>query len=110
MKKHKNDTGKQNRKRPAEAAESFTQVVHDGGIAVNYHNRSSTNSEFTAVVCLSALLGPLSITSAFEALVVSLGILRSRGTGSRCSKGLRDIVRVVKGRFSKGAVEQIALG
>jgi hypothetical protein len=37
MKTHKNDTGKQNRKRPAAAAESFTQVVHDGGIAVNYN-------------------------------------------------------------------------
>ena len=37
MKAHKKDTGKQNRKRPAEAAESFTQDVHDGGNAVNYN-------------------------------------------------------------------------
>jgi hypothetical protein len=37
MKTHKKDTGKQNRKRSAEAAESFTQVVHDGGNAVNYN-------------------------------------------------------------------------
>ena len=35
MKIHKKDTGKQNRKRPAEAAGSFTEVVHDGGNAVN---------------------------------------------------------------------------
>jgi hypothetical protein len=37
MKIHKKDTGKQNRKRPAEAAESFTQVAHDSGNAVNYN-------------------------------------------------------------------------
>ena len=37
MKTHKKDTGKQNRKRPAEAAGSFTQVAHDGGNAVNYN-------------------------------------------------------------------------
>ena len=36
-KTHKKDTGKQNRKRPAEAAGSFTQVAHDGGNAVNYN-------------------------------------------------------------------------
>ena len=39
MKTQKKDTGKQNRKRPAEAAESFTQVAHDGGNAVNYNAR-----------------------------------------------------------------------
>ena len=37
MKTHKKDTGKQNRKRPAETAGSFTQVAHDGGNAVNYN-------------------------------------------------------------------------
>ena len=37
MKTHKKDTGKQNRKRPAEAAGSFTQVAHGGGNAVNYN-------------------------------------------------------------------------
>ena len=37
IKTHKKDTGKQNRKRPAEAAGSFTQVAHDGGNAVNYN-------------------------------------------------------------------------
>ena len=37
MKTHKKDTGKQNRKRPAEAAGSFTQVAHDDGNAVNYN-------------------------------------------------------------------------
>ena len=37
MKTHMKDTGKQNRKRPAEAAGSFTQVAHDGGNAVNYN-------------------------------------------------------------------------
>jgi len=37
MKTHKKDTGKQNRKRTAEAAGSFTQVAHDGGNAVNYN-------------------------------------------------------------------------
>ena len=37
MKTHKKDTGKQNRKRPAEAAESFTQVAHDGGNVVTYN-------------------------------------------------------------------------
>jgi hypothetical protein len=36
-KTHKKDTGKQNRKRPAEEAGSFTQVAHDGGNAVNYN-------------------------------------------------------------------------
>ena len=37
MKTHKKDTGRQNRKRPAEAAGSFTQVAHHGGNAVNYN-------------------------------------------------------------------------
>ena len=37
MKTCKKDTGRQNRKRPAEAARSFTQVAHDGGNAVNYN-------------------------------------------------------------------------
>ena len=37
MKTHKKDPGRQNRKRPAEAAGSFTQVVHDGENAVNYN-------------------------------------------------------------------------
>jgi hypothetical protein len=37
MKTHMKDTGKQNRKRSAEAAGSFTQVGHDGGNAVNYN-------------------------------------------------------------------------
>jgi hypothetical protein len=37
MKTHKKDTGKLNRKRPAEAAGLFTQVAHDGGNAVNYN-------------------------------------------------------------------------
>ena len=37
MKTHKKDTGKQNRKRPAEAAGSFTQIAHDGGNGVNYN-------------------------------------------------------------------------
>ena len=37
MKTHKKDTGKQNRKSPAKAAESFTQVAHDGGNTVNYN-------------------------------------------------------------------------
>ena len=37
MKTHKKDPGRQNRKRPAEAAGSFTQVAHDGGNAVNYN-------------------------------------------------------------------------
>ena len=37
MKTHKKDTGKQYRKRPAEAAGSFTQGAHDGGNAVNYN-------------------------------------------------------------------------
>jgi hypothetical protein len=37
MKTHKKDTGKQNRKRSAEAAGSFTQVAHDGGNAVKYN-------------------------------------------------------------------------
>ena len=41
MKIHKKDTGKQNRKRPAEAAGSFTQVAHDGGNAVNYNGSQS---------------------------------------------------------------------
>jgi hypothetical protein len=41
MKIHKKDTGKQNRKRPAEAAGSFTQVAHDGGNAVNYNATQS---------------------------------------------------------------------
>jgi hypothetical protein len=36
-KTHKKDAGKQNRKRSAEAAGSFTQVAHDGGNAVNYN-------------------------------------------------------------------------
>ena len=36
-KTHKKDPGRQNRKRPAEAAGSFTQVAHDGGNAVNYN-------------------------------------------------------------------------
>jgi hypothetical protein len=35
MKTHKKDTVRQHRKRPAEAAGSFTQVAHDGGNAVN---------------------------------------------------------------------------
>ena len=37
MKTYKKDTGRQNRKRPAEAAGSFTQVAHDGRNAVNYN-------------------------------------------------------------------------
>jgi hypothetical protein len=37
IKTHKKDPGRQNRKRPAEAAGSFTQVAHDGGNAVNYN-------------------------------------------------------------------------
>ena len=37
MKTHKKDPGRQNRKRPAEEAGSFTQVAHDGGDAVNYN-------------------------------------------------------------------------
>jgi hypothetical protein len=37
MKIHKKDTGKQNRKRPWEAAGSFTQVAHNDGNAVNYN-------------------------------------------------------------------------
>ena len=53
-------------------------------LLVFLYNRSS--------VCLSALSGPMFITSECVALVVCLGILRSRGTGPRCSKGLRDIV------------------
>ena len=36
-KTHKKDTGKQNRKRPAEAAGSFTQVAHDNVSAVIYN-------------------------------------------------------------------------
>ena len=34
IKTHKKDPGRQNRKRPAEAAGSFTQVAHDGGNAI----------------------------------------------------------------------------
>ena len=41
MKTHKKDPGKQNRKRPAEAAGSFTQVTQDGGNAVNYNATQS---------------------------------------------------------------------
>ena len=37
MKTHKKNPGRQNRKRPAEAAGSLTQVAHDGGNAVNYN-------------------------------------------------------------------------
>ena len=37
MKTHKKGTEKQNRKRPAEAAGSFTQVAHGCGNAVNYN-------------------------------------------------------------------------
>ena len=37
MKTQKKDPGKQNRKRPVEAAGSFTKVAHDGGNAVNYN-------------------------------------------------------------------------
>ena len=37
MKTHKKETGKQNRKRPAEAAGSFTQIAHDGGNGANYN-------------------------------------------------------------------------
>jgi hypothetical protein len=37
MKTHKKDPGRQTRKRPVEAAGSFTQVAHDGGNAVNYN-------------------------------------------------------------------------
>jgi hypothetical protein len=37
MKTHKEDTGKQNRKRPAEAVGSFTQVGHDDVSAVIYN-------------------------------------------------------------------------
>ena len=37
MKTHKKDPGRQNRKRPVEAAGSFTQVADDGGNAVNYN-------------------------------------------------------------------------
>jgi hypothetical protein len=33
----KKDAENQNRKRPAEAAGSFTQVAHDGGNTVNYN-------------------------------------------------------------------------
>ena len=37
IKTHKKDPGRQNRKRPAEAAGSFTQVAHGGGNAINYN-------------------------------------------------------------------------
>jgi hypothetical protein len=37
MKTHKKNPGRQNRKRPAEAAGSLTHVAHDGGNAVNYN-------------------------------------------------------------------------
>ena len=37
IKTHKKDPGRQNRKRPAEAAGSFIQVAHGGGNAVNYN-------------------------------------------------------------------------
>ena len=37
MKTHKKDPGRQNRKRPAEAAGSFTQFAQDVGNAVNYN-------------------------------------------------------------------------
>ena len=37
IKTHKKDPGRQNRKRPAEAAGSLTHVAHDGGNAVNYN-------------------------------------------------------------------------
>ena len=42
------------------------------------HNNYPANSEFTAVVGLFALSGPMSMTSAFVSLVDCLGILSSK--------------------------------
>jgi hypothetical protein len=68
MKTHMKDTGKQNRKRPAEAAGSFTQVAHDGGNAVNYNATQSCR----AMGVLRLLRIPRQTTSPTNAEVMDI--------------------------------------
>jgi len=70
MKTHKKDTGKQNRKRPVEAAGSFTQVAHDGGNAVNYN----ATQPFRATGTVPRLLiNPRQTSSATNMEVMDIG-------------------------------------
>jgi hypothetical protein len=69
IKTHKKDPGRQNRKRPAEAAGSFTQVAHDGGNAVNYNvtqpfaKNSKANDKVFPVLVITSGESPSSILS-----------------------------------------------
>jgi hypothetical protein len=70
MKTHKKDTGKQNRKRPAEATGSFTQVAHDGVSAVIY-NATHPFEQREPVPPLLRI--PRQTTSATNAEVMDIG-------------------------------------
>jgi hypothetical protein len=69
MKTQKKDPGKQNSKRPVEAAGSFTKFAHDGGNAVNYN----ATQPFRAMGVPRLLRIPRQTTSPTNAEVMDIG-------------------------------------